>query len=218
MSPGGTSLATESAKPELPIAPDDALRTGDAMADADKRGGEGRWLDVPRLPQFNGSATSWSWCGRAAAAMVYDYYCKASGKSSEYIGHKTGGARRWFDFHGVRFQPSELGKIALIIALAWYGERSVRVMHEWKRGIVFPGRATFHPPQVIRYQPGSNSRIKVGVTPAGNPDGAWHGRCLPSLTYLHTGRSFVDFSDLFSEPDDSPFCVPPFFSSSLSED
>jgi len=56
-----------------------------------------------------------------------------------HIGHKTGGARRWFDFHGVRFQPSELGKIALIIALAWYGERSVRVMHEWKRGIVFPG-------------------------------------------------------------------------------
>src|SRR6185436_15392183 len=28
------------------------------------------------------------------------------------IGHKTNGARRWFDFHGVRFQPSELGKIA----------------------------------------------------------------------------------------------------------
>src|SRR5262245_25579948 len=47
-----------------------------------------------------------------------------------HIGHKTGGARRWFDFHGVRFQPSELGKIALIIALAWYGDRSVRVMHE----------------------------------------------------------------------------------------
>jgi cell division protein FtsW len=48
------------------------------------------------------------------------------------------GARRWFDFHGVRFQPSELGKIALIIALAWYGDRFQRRMHTFKWGIVFP--------------------------------------------------------------------------------
>ena len=48
------------------------------------------------------------------------------------------GARRWFDFHGARFQPSELGKIALIIALAWYGDRFQRRMHTFKWGIVFP--------------------------------------------------------------------------------
>ena len=37
------------------------------------------------------------------------------------------------------FQPSEFAKIALIIMLAWYGDRSQRQMHTWKRGIIIPG-------------------------------------------------------------------------------
>ena len=83
-------MADDAAKPQLPIAPEDTLRTAGDMADADKGGGEGRWLEVPRLPQFNGTATSWFWCGRASAAMVYNYYCKAGKKDSEYVGHDDG--------------------------------------------------------------------------------------------------------------------------------
>ncbi len=42
------------------------------------------------------------------------------------VGHHINGATRWFTFHGISFQPSELAKIALIIALAWYCERYQR--------------------------------------------------------------------------------------------
>ncbi|MHB8521047.1 MAG: putative lipid II flippase FtsW [Limisphaerales bacterium] len=55
------------------------------------------------------------------------------------IGHKTHGARRWFRFHELQFQPSELAKLALVIALARYGERWQWQMRTFRRGIVIPG-------------------------------------------------------------------------------
>lgn len=55
------------------------------------------------------------------------------------IGKRINGARRWFDFHGVSFQPSELAKLALIAAVAWYGDHYQRFMGDFKKGILFPG-------------------------------------------------------------------------------
>ena len=55
------------------------------------------------------------------------------------ITKKINGAHRWFIFPGFRLQPSELGKLAMIFALAWYAERSQRLMHTWWRGILVPG-------------------------------------------------------------------------------
>jgi cell division protein FtsW len=49
------------------------------------------------------------------------------------------GARRWLSFHQISFQPSELAKLALIMTLAWYGERYQRQMPKFRRGILVPG-------------------------------------------------------------------------------
>jgi hypothetical protein len=68
----------------------DTVRTAEEMKPADLTGLEGRWLDVPRLQQRSPEARSNFWCGRAAAAMIYNYYCKAAGKTDDYVGHDEG--------------------------------------------------------------------------------------------------------------------------------
>ncbi len=55
------------------------------------------------------------------------------------ITKRINGAHRWFILPGMRLQPSEFAKLALVIMLAWYCERSQRHMHTWHRGVVFPG-------------------------------------------------------------------------------
>lgn len=55
------------------------------------------------------------------------------------IGVHRNGASRWLGYHKTSlFQPSEIAKLALVVFLAWYGERYQRQMPTWKRGIVVP--------------------------------------------------------------------------------
>jgi cell division protein FtsW len=56
-----------------------------------------------------------------------------------HIGVTKNGASRWLDFGSVGMQPSEFAKVALIIAIAWYGERYQRHMGTLWRGMVIPG-------------------------------------------------------------------------------
>ncbi|HPY30455.1 MAG TPA: putative lipid II flippase FtsW [Verrucomicrobiota bacterium] len=55
------------------------------------------------------------------------------------FGVVRGNARRWFSFGGMSFQPSEFCKLALILALAWYGERYQRHIGTFRYGILIPG-------------------------------------------------------------------------------
>jgi cell division protein FtsW len=48
------------------------------------------------------------------------------------------GARRWFSLPGFSLQVSELAKVALILALAWYTDRYQRQMTGWTRGVLWP--------------------------------------------------------------------------------
>jgi cell division protein FtsW len=56
----------------------------------------------------------------------------------KHVGVRTNGASRWIHYGSIRFQPSELAKVALLMVLAWYSERYQRQMQTWKRGILIP--------------------------------------------------------------------------------
>jgi len=57
-----------------------------------------------------------------------------------HVGLEVKGGRRWFGIgRTLRFQPSELGKLALIIAVAGYGEHFQRQLGEFKKGLLYPG-------------------------------------------------------------------------------
>jgi cell division protein FtsW len=79
-----------------------------------------QWLKKFAWPLFIGSII--------LAALVF----------MPHLGLGRKGAHRWIQFSGMTFQPSEFVKIALIIMLAWYCDRSQRKMDTFKRGIIFP--------------------------------------------------------------------------------
>ncbi len=55
------------------------------------------------------------------------------------IGELRNGSRRWFDLKVAHFQPSEAAKLALIIVLAYYGEKFQKDIRTFYRGLVIPG-------------------------------------------------------------------------------
>jgi len=57
---------------------------------------------------------------------------------SSHIGSAHKGARRWIEFRGLRIQPSDFGKLALIICLASYLAANQRYITTFWRGFVAP--------------------------------------------------------------------------------
>jgi cell division protein FtsW len=83
------------------------------------------------------------------------------------IGSLRNGARRWFSFGSVTLQPSEFGKLALLVAVAWYGERYRRFMGTWKRGIVVPGILIGVVTGLIFKEPDVGSALVLGAVCCG---------------------------------------------------
>ncbi|HTB82655.1 MAG TPA: putative lipid II flippase FtsW [Candidatus Sulfotelmatobacter sp.] len=82
----------------------------------------------------------YQWLKKAAWPLFIGTLLVAALVFVPHIGMKLNGARRWIHFPGVgSFQPSEIVKIGLIIALAWYVDFSQRKMNTFKRGILVPG-------------------------------------------------------------------------------
>ncbi|MEG0804943.1 MAG: FtsW/RodA/SpoVE family cell cycle protein [Lachnospiraceae bacterium] len=50
----------------------------------------------------------------------------------KFFGDDAGGATRWIDFHGFRFQPSELAKILLILFFAYWFSKYEEKLNTWK--------------------------------------------------------------------------------------
>jgi cell division protein FtsW len=55
-----------------------------------------------------------------------------------HIGLRVGGARRWLGFGPMRFQPSELGKLALVVWLAHWLAKEKRRLDRFSRGFAIP--------------------------------------------------------------------------------
>jgi cell division protein FtsW len=79
---------------------------------------------------------------------------------------KVNGARRWFRVAGVQFQPSELGKLALIIAVAWYGDRYQRHLGEFKKGLLWPALLVGSVLGLICFEPDRGTTILMGAVSA----------------------------------------------------
>jgi cell division protein FtsW len=84
-----------------------------------------------------------------------------------HFGSKVNGARRWFRAGGFQFQPSELAKLALIIAVAWYGDHYQRKLGDFKRGLVMPALLVGSVLGLIFVEPDRGTTILMAAVSAG---------------------------------------------------
>ena len=83
-----------------------------------------------------------------------------------HVGVTKNGASRWLNFGKVGMQPSEFAKIALIIAIAWYGERYQRHMGTLWRGMVIPGLGISAVLVLIFKEPDVGTTLLLGAVSA----------------------------------------------------
>jgi cell division protein FtsW len=76
-------------------------------------------------------ARMWPWLYGAAVVLLLLCFVPP-------IGMKINGAWRWINLGVVSFQPSEIGKVAVLVFLAWWYHRYEAESKEFLRGFVYP--------------------------------------------------------------------------------
>ncbi len=100
---------------------------------------QGAWAGVGILACIFAAVCDYRWLKKFAPLLLVLAVIALIAVLIPGIGVLKNGSRRWFHLGFANFQPSEAAKLALIIALAWYGEKYQRDMRTFFRGIVIPG-------------------------------------------------------------------------------
>ncbi len=79
------------------------------------------------------------------------------------LGTRINGARRWLVYEGFSFQPSECVKLALIVFIAWYGDRYRRYMPTFWRGLCVPGLVIGGVLALIFVEPDRGTTVLLGA-------------------------------------------------------
>jgi cell division protein FtsW len=79
------------------------------------------------------------------------------------IGKEVGGARRWFRFKFISFQPSELANIALIVYLADFISRKDKMIKSFFKGFLPPMLVSGVTLLLILMQPDLGSALALGI-------------------------------------------------------
>ncbi len=83
------------------------------------------------------------------------------------IGLKIGGSRRWMEIAGLRFQPSEMAKLALMVWLAHWLAREKRRLDRFGRGFAIPMGVTGLLLMLVLAEPDFGSTALLGAVALG---------------------------------------------------
>lgn len=80
-----------------------------------------------------------------------------------HVGVKAGGSFRWLRVGGLSFQPSELAKFSLVVALCWWLARERRRAGEFIRGFVYPALAIAAVLALIVFEPDYGTTVLMAA-------------------------------------------------------
>jgi cell division protein FtsW len=100
---------------------------------------QGAWAGLGIVACLTAALCDYRWLKKIAPLLLLLAVIALVAVLIPGVGVYKNGSRRWFDLGIANFQPSEAAKLALIIALAWYGEKYQREIRSFSRGIIVPG-------------------------------------------------------------------------------